>query len=236
MRQALFCLVLALLAGPVQADLTLVQKVEGGGGPGGDVTVRIKGDKARIDVSPQITTIVDGKTGEVLTLMKDQKAVVRISADKMKAAADMINKFADKKALTTPPKPKPTGRKEVVNGYEAEEYTVETPLFKAAYWLAPSYPNGAAILKQLQAVKSDFWNSAKTNVPDYREFPALPIKTIMDLGTSKMTTALVSAKDDPLADSDFAVPGDFHEVNVPDLGGSLQQDKVKAGTTSSPRP
>jgi hypothetical protein len=236
MRQALLCLVLALLAGSAKADLTLVQRVEGAGGPAGEVTVRIKGDMARIDATPQISTIVDGKTGELLTLMKDQKAVVRISADKMKAAADMINKFADKKMSAAPAQPKPTGRKEVINGYEAEEYTVETPLFKAAYWVAPRYPNGAAILRQLQAVKSDIWNSAKANVPDYRELRALPIKTIIDLGSSKMTTTLVSAKEDPLADSDFAVPSDFHEVNIPDLGGLLHQDKGEEGRTSSPHP
>ena len=99
MRQALFCLVLILVAGVAKGDLTLVQKVEGAGGPASEVTTRIKDDHARIDVTPQISTIVDGKTGEVLTLLKDQKAVVRISADKMKAAAEMINKFTDKKAV-----------------------------------------------------------------------------------------------------------------------------------------
>ena len=236
MRQALVCLVIILLAGAARADLTLVQKVEGAGGPANEVTVRIKGDKARIDATPQISTIVDGKTGEVLTLMKDQKAVVRISADKMKAAADMINKFTDKKKSTGPSKPAPTGRKEVINGYEAEEYTVETPIFKAAYWVAPQYPNGAAILKQLQAVKSDMWNSAKTKLPDYRELPALPIQTIIDLGTSKMTTTLISAKEDPLADSDFAVPADFKEITVPDLGRVEPSEKAETSTASSPHP
>jgi hypothetical protein len=51
-----------------------------------------------------------------------------------------------------------------------------------------------------------------------------------------MTTTLVSAKEDPLADSDFAVPSDFHEVNIPDLGGLLHQDKGEEGRTSSPHP
>lgn len=236
MRQALFCLVLILVACVAKGDLTLVQKVEGAGGPVSEVTTRIKDDHARIDVTPQISTIVDGKTGEVLTLLKDQKAVVRISADKMKAATEMINKFTDKKAAAVPAKPKPSGRKEVINGYAAEEYTVETPRFKAAYWVAPQYPNGAAILKQLQSVKSNIWSSAKTNAPDYGEFPALPIKAIIDLGNSKMTTTLVSANEDPLPDSDFAVPGDFHEVNAPDLTGLLRQDKGKEGRTSSPHP
>ena len=124
----------------------------------------------------------------------------------------------------------------MINGYAAEEYTVETPRFKAAYWVAPQYPNGAAILKQLQSVKSNIWSSAKANAPDYGEFPALPIKTIIDLGNSKMTTTLVSANEDPLPDSDFAVPGDFHEVNAPDLTGLLRQDKGKEGRTSSPHP
>jgi hypothetical protein len=226
---------LIFVADFAKGDLTLVQKVEGAG-PASEVTTRIKGDKARIDATPQITTIVDGKTGEVLTLMKDQKAVVRISPDKMRAAAEMINKFTDKNGSDVAAKPKSTGSKEMINGYATEEYRVETPLFKAAYWVAPQYPNGAAILRQLQGVKSNIWSSARTNAPDYREFSALPIKTIVDLGNSKLTITLVSAREDPLPDSDFAVPGSFHEVKVPDLRGPALQDKDNERKTGSPHP
>ena len=229
MKTVRLCLVLGFcLLGRAYADLTMVQKVEGMNRPSGEVTVRIKGDKARIDATPKISTIVDGKTGEVLTLMKDQKMMIRISAEKMKAAAEMIKKFKKENTPAEPAKPKATGRKEVVNGYQAEEYTVETPYYKAAYWIAPKYPDGAAILKQLRAVKSELWNSANGNAPDYRDFPGLPIKSVIDMGENKVTTMLVSVKQDPLSDADFAIPSDFKEVKTPDLGSVPDSDKDEA--------
>ncbi len=227
-----FCLVCH-----AEADLTIVQRADGAGRGGGEVTIRIKGDLARVDVTPQISTIVDGRTGEVLTLMKDQKAVVRISAKKMKAAAEMISKFSDqKKTEAGPARLQPTGRKETINGYEAEEYTIDTPMFKAAYWLAPKYPDGAAILRQLQAVKSDIWNSANGNVPNYRDFPALPVKTVIELGKATLTTTLVSVSQSPLNDADFAIPKDFREVDSPALSNAPPTDKTAPSSSPPSHP
>jgi hypothetical protein len=220
-----------------RADLTIVQKIDStGGSAGGELTLRIKGDKARIDASPQVSAIVDGKTGEIITLMKDQKRAVRISAHKMKAAAEMLNKFNDKKTAPTSIKPKPTGRKETINGYEAEEYSMETPRFKASFWLVPKFPNGDLILKQLQATKWEAWNSANPNMPGYGDLPALPIRTVVDLGNSKMTTTLVSAKLDPVSEEEFVIPKDFQEIKTPELGGMLRPEKEETGAGVSPHP
>ncbi len=102
-----------------------------------------------------MSTIVDGKSGEIVTPDERSKIRCPISrAEKMKAAADMIKKFSDKTGSTEPAKPKPTGRKETIRGYEAEEYVVDRGALKASYWLAPKFPDGAAILRQLQAVES----------------------------------------------------------------------------------
>src|SRR5207249_4632101 len=59
------------------SDLTMVQQVERAGSAG-NMTIKLKGDKVRIEASPKVTTILDGKTGEVTNLMNDQKTVVRI--------------------------------------------------------------------------------------------------------------------------------------------------------------
>ncbi len=238
MKSARLSVVICLsLLVSARADLTIVQKVEGiAAAPGGEITIKIKGDKARIDATPQISTIIDGQTGEMITLMKEQKMVVRISAEKMKAAADMINKFTAKKAAPGATTPKPTGKKQTINGYEAEEYVSETPTFKATYWIAPSFPNGAAILKQLQAIKSEIWNSTNTSMPDYHDFPGLPIKTVVMMGPKEITTTLVSVKMDPLSDEDFAVPQDFQEMKMPDLGSMLQQHAKEPATSASAHP
>jgi hypothetical protein len=217
------------------ADLTIVQKVEGVG-PTADVTIKIKGDKARIDVNPQLTTIIDGKTGEMTNLMKDQKTLMRISANEMKAAADMLDQFTDKNVPSDKPRLNATGKKETINGYETEEYVCETPMFKAAYFIAPKYPDGAAILKQLQVLKSEALNPTNVKMPDYRDFPGLPIKTVVSMGANQVTTTLTSVKQDPLNDAEFSIPKDFQETKLPDIGSLLKENEKEPATNASPKP
>lgn len=225
-----------VLAQTIHADVTLVQKVEGLGSPT-EMTIKVKGDKVRIDLSPQVTTIFDGKTGEMINLMNEEKTVVRVSADKMKAAAEMIKKFNPRKEGAENPKLASTGQKETINGYETEQYVYDGPDFKATYWIALSYPNGAAILKELQTVKSEAWNAANTRLPDYRDFPGLPLRTrmVMKKGEAKdnvneFTSTIISAKQDPLSDSEFAVPKDFKELAMPNvLGGKRAAPSVSPG-------
>ena len=228
---ALFAILAVVSA---RADLTIVQKVEGMG-PASEMTIKIKGDKARIDATPQLTTIVDGKTGEVINLLKDQKTIVRMSAEKMKAAADMISKYAGKNEKSGKPKLTATGKKETINGYETEEYICDTPFGKATYWIAPKYPDGVAILKQLQSLKSEIWNPTNSNMPDYRDFPGFPIKTIMDMGGSLTTSTVVSVKQETLSDADFAVPKDFKEIKAPEVS-SLLENNEQAPAVASPTP
>src|SRR6202030_1941697 len=119
-----------------RADLTIVQRVDGVG-QNGDITVKIKGDKERIDAPSQPTRIIDGKTGEMTDLMNDRKSFVKISVAQIKAAAESMNLNADKKSSAS--KLALTGKKETINGYETEEYSYETPQFKASFWIADKY-------------------------------------------------------------------------------------------------
>jgi len=147
-----------------------------------NMTIKVKGDKARIDAPPHMTAIFDGTTGELINLLNDQKSVVRISQDKMRAIADMLNKLDNNKAGSQKPRLIPTGQKEMINGYDTEQYTYDGPDFKATYWIAPNYPNGAAVLAQLQSIKSEFWDAANTKMPDFRDFPGLPIQMRIIVG------------------------------------------------------
>ncbi|HEY2124885.1 MAG TPA: DUF4412 domain-containing protein, partial [Chthoniobacterales bacterium] len=118
-----------------------------------------------------------------------------------------------------------------------EEYTLQTPLYKAVYWIATNFPDGAAILKQLQAIKSNIWSSANGNAADYRDFPGFPVKTVLEMGSNTVTTTLVSVRQDPLNDADFAIPNDFKELKAPDLSSMPDtDDKDEAEETASPHP
>jgi hypothetical protein len=200
-----------------RADLTIVQRVDGVG-QNGNVTVKIKGDKERIDAPSQPTRIIDGKTGEMTDLMNDRKSFVTISAAQIKAAAASMSLNADKNSAG--PKLTPTGQKETINGYETEEYAYETPQFKASFWIANKYPGAADILKQMQTPISGAWKPSNMGMPDYTDFSGLPLKTVISVGENKVVTTIVSIKQESLNASEFEIPKDFQPYKQPIQSGS----------------
>jgi hypothetical protein len=213
----LVALCLAIILGPilsVRGDLTIVQKIEGPG-QDGETTVKIKGDKERIEGPSQPTRIIDGKSGEMTDLLNEKKTFIRISAEQMKAAAETINKFEDGKEASPAQKLTPTGKKETINGYETEEFTYQTPQFKASFWIAMKYPDAAGILKEMQAPFSGAWKPSNMGMPDYTDFPGLPLRTVISLGENKVSTTIMSVKKDPISATEFDVPKDFQEMKKP---------------------
>jgi hypothetical protein len=202
-----------------RADFTIVQKVEGkevqGKREASQVTLKLKGDKIRMDATPKMTMIVDGRTGDTVTLLNEQRKIVRISGEKAKAIAEMAAKYGG----TSADKPKlvAAGKKMTINGYEADEYIAEGKKFKARYWIAPSFPNSAAIIKQLQANIPATWNDLAKGMTDYRDLPGLPLRTEVTVGEEVLISTVVSVKTDPLADADFLPPKDFQEVKIPNI-------------------
>lgn len=211
-----------------RADLTIVQNVEGG--PLSSMTMKIKGGKARIEAGPQMTTIIDSKTGDLLTLLNEQKKFIKMSAAQAKAAAQMAMEPDEKGVTSARPKLKPTGKKETINGYETEEYTCEAPAFKGSYWISSKYPNAPAILQQLAATTPEAWNVAGKGMPDYRDFPGIPLRTRISFSGKEIVTNLVSINQTPLSDADFAVPAGFEEMAMPNL------DSLLGGKASKPQP
>ena len=214
MKKMYLLLVLSIsFVGSARADLTIVQKVEGPG-QNGEITVKIKGDKERMDAPSQPTRIIDGKTGEMTDLLNEKKSFIRISAQQMKAAAETINKFDDGKQ-PSPHKLTPTGKKETINGYETEEFVYETPQFKASFWVATKYPGAADILKQMQAPVSGAWKPSNMGMPDYTDFAGLPLKTVISIGDNQVATTITSIKKDSISAAEFDIPKDFQELKKP---------------------
>jgi hypothetical protein len=162
-----------------------------------------------------MTMIVDGKTGDTITLMNAQKKFLRISGDKAKAIAELAVKYGG----TTAEKPKitATGKKMTINGYEAEEYVGESKLFKARYWIAPSFPDSATIMKQLQAVIPAAWNDLAKGMMDYRDLPGFPLRTQVKTDDGEITSTVTAIKRDTLSDAEFSVPKDFQEMKIPNV-------------------
>lgn len=225
----------SLLTLPARGDLTLVQKVEGAG-PLAEMTMKVKGDKVRVEATPEVTSIVNGKTGEMLNIMHAQKMVMRVSAEQAKAVAAMTGsamtgqdpKTADKVKIT------PTGKKETISGHETEEYIADAPTFKASYWVAKNYPQGDAIMKQLQSMTPEAWKAGGLGMPDFRDFPGLPLRTNVSMNGQQYVSTITSVKLDPLNDSDFAVPQGYQEMQMPDVN-SLMGGQPGATPAASPK-
>jgi len=229
---SLSLILVTVLSLTARGDLTIVQKVEGAGSLS-EMTIKIKGDKERMDASANVSMIVDGKTGDVLNLMNDQKKFIRMSGDKVKAFAEMASKYSTNGgAVAEKAKPVRTGKKEMINGYETEEYVSETPL-KTSYWIALNYPDSAAIMKQLQAITPSAWSDARKGMPNYRDFPGLPLRTQMTAGGKDITSTIVSVKQDVLSEAEFAVPKDFQEMKIPNMQNMLG-DKPSVAPSAKP--
>ena len=225
-RIAFFFLIAA--AASLRADLTLVQKVDMAGTPG-EMTIKFKGDRVRVDPAPQMSIITDTKTGDTVTLVHGEKKAMRISGDKMKAAAEMVKKFAGATPAEQKSKLTPLGRKETVNGMQTDVFTTETAVGKATYYIATNYPDQAAIMKEMKTAQPSALANSGTNVPDFRDLPGVPVKIEMDTARGHVVMTLVSIKRDPIPDSEFSVPADYTDMKMPDIFGGKSAPNSPAG-------
>ena len=218
---------LFLFAGAIslQADLTIVQKVDMAGTPG-EMTIKFQGDKVRVDPAPQLSIITDAKTGDTVTLMHGEKKAMRISGDKLKAAAEMMKTFSGATPAEQKSKLTPLGRKETVDGIPTDVYTTDTMLGKATYYIATNYPDAAAIIKEMKAAQPSAFANSGTSMPDFRDLPGVPVKIEMDTPQGHVVMTLVSARRDPIPNSVFAVPAGYTDMKLPDvLGGKKVPDQ-----------
>ncbi len=204
-----------LLAASVlaRADLIVEQKMESAA-MNGNVTMKIKGDQARMDMpSPagQATVIMNIKTGEMTTLMHAQKMAMKMNINAMKQQSEALQKQAgiDPTKLE---KPKATGVVEKVGEWTAEIYEFNVGSASGKLWVAKDFPNAQAIKDQLQkasAATSGGFDPSKLDVP------GMVVKTQMATAGGAMTITLVKALETPVADSEFTLPTGYQEMTIP---------------------
>jgi Domain of unknown function (DUF4412) len=213
----------------LRADLTLIQKVDAAG-PTGEMTIKFKGDKIRIDPAPELSMITDSKTGDTVTLMHGEKKAMRISGDKMKAAAEMVKKLTPANAAEQKAKLTPLGRKETVNGMPTEVFTANTAVGKATYYIAMNYPDGPAIIQEMKTAQPSAFANSGSNIPDFRDLPGVPVKIEMDTPRGHVVMTLISAKRDPIPNSVFDVPANYTDIKMPDFFGGKNIPGNSAGS------
>lgn len=206
----------ALLAATafLHADLVIVQKVEGGG-QNGEQTIKIKGDKARTDLSPAVSMITNGATGEMITLMHSGRTYLKVTPEQMKAMMDQLQKF---RTGNEPAKLVDTGKKEKIGTYDCEIFTAGAGSLTATYWIAKDYPNYQSVLAQLDKFQSTTISAmGKGLMPEIKDMPGMPMKTEIELNGKKVTTTILSTKEDNVDPKSFDIPAGYKEISSPEL-------------------
>lgn len=216
-----FVSLLALVCLPMvaRADLVIVQKVEGAG-QNSEMTMKFKDDKIRADVSPQISTLTDASSGDVTTIMHTQKTYMVIPASSSRALMEQMKKQMDAQtaagAPTPNPKPQATGKKEKINGYDTEEYTSVFSGMKVNYWIASKFPNWPQVLAaMIKFQQGGLASMTKGLMPSPTDFKGMPIRTEVDLNGQKITTTLVSVKNETVDPAEFLIPAGYTEMKMP---------------------
>jgi len=211
-----FLLPIALLATAqlASAGIILVEEMEQTGGPMPgkmDMTITVSGDKARMDMGKQVSSIVDSKTGAVTSLMHSQKMAMQLP----EGTLDSIKKSTA--GQKEKPDLKPTGKKETINGFACEEYAGKVKGMDVTFWVTKEVANQKEILDQLGKLSggNDPFQGALANGQD---FPGFPIRTIVKSSEmGKMTMTVASIKNEDVPASTFEVPAGYKTMNMPKM-------------------
>jgi len=199
-----------------RADLTIVQKTEGTLNSG-QLTLRIKGDKARTDIAPQITMLTELTSGDSITINHNAKTYIRIPGTE---AAKLGAMAADLKPGVPGEAPKltNTGRKEKVDNRECEVFTWAIGNLQVTDWIAKDYPNWKTVLPDLVRFQNaGLGAAAQPLMPALEQFPGMIMKREMTLKGTKTTSTLVSVSDAALDAKLFEIPEGYKEQPAPKL-------------------
>jgi hypothetical protein len=217
-KRVTVALLATTLAVAARADLTITQQIQKEGPPqeaNVTMTMKIKDGKMRLDLNPQVSSIVDLKTGNMISLMHEQKLVMTIPGASIKSLQQAHAQEAAKSVGANPVPPKPTGRKETISGYACEEFETTTSGMNVHLWLTKDLPNSEKLMSELSTLAgADPFRGLTKD----QQLPGFPIRTVVDAtGMGKTTVTVVAVSESPVADSEFVVPDDYRAMQAPAL-------------------
>lgn len=218
-KQIFRVLLAAVFAAGAHADLTMTQQIKQEGSQHRNsmtMTVRLKAERMRVD-HPQISSIVDLKTGDITSLVHQQKITMTIPGAFVKSMRQTLSgdSAESTKNVGTPT---PTGRKETISGYACEEYEIRSNQAEVHVWTTKDLPNAENLMAQLSTLagETDLFKGFLIR----SQVPGFPIRMIIDTPASgKTTITVVALSEDPIADSEFTVPEGYRTIQTPALPG-----------------
>ncbi len=188
-----------------RADLVMIQETAAGEVKS-RTTMSISGDMMRTDNGTETSVIMDIKTGNMTTLMHEQKMAMKVDMAQLKAAAAGATASADALKIE-PGKLTATGKKQMINGYDCEEYTLENSGTTASMWITKDYPGYDKLKKELSALEK--LNTSGVKQP---ETPGMAIRTETTVSGVKFATTLVSIKEQKVDPAIFKVPAGYQAL------------------------
>lgn len=216
MKTLLLSVLTLAVAATAHADLTITQKLvedQAGKATETTLTMKVKGEKMRMDGIPMMSNIVDLKSGDVTTLLHQQKAIVTIPGATVKGLQDERAKQGPKMEA-----PKATGNKETISGFACEEYEASLGGAKIKLWLTKDLPAVEKLMKEM-AQTSAASDPLQGMLKD-QNISGFPMRTVMFMpGKGKMTMTVVALSEDVIPDADFATPADYKPMALPTMPG-----------------
>jgi hypothetical protein len=196
------CTALALAATGARADLVLIQDTAAGEVKS-RTTMSISGDHVRTDNGTETSVIINTKTGQMTTLMHEQKMAMTTDLKQLQAAA-AATPGASEAAVGTLTA---TGKTETIQGHRCEQYLSENAGTKVLMWIAKDYPNYATLKKQMSALENLSASAVKQP-----EVPGMALKTEFTTNGVTFTTSLVSLKEQKVDPAIFKAPAGYQAL------------------------
>ena len=208
---------LCLLATSACADWVVMQKATAEGKTE-EIHIRIKGDQTRLDAGKEMSIIAGGADGQMTMLMHQQKMMMRLNADTLKAVmAQAGAAFGTDQAVA---KPVATGTREKVGSYDCELFTWTGKMGSGKFWVARDFPGYQALNTAQDKLMKAMGNPASAFAPQASDFPGMVIKSEMQVMGKSNVSELVSAKEEDVDAAIFSLPADYQEMKMPGLPGS----------------
>jgi hypothetical protein len=194
-----------------RADVVVIQKMESAS-VNGDVTMKIKGDKGRVDMpASAVSMIIDGASGEIATIIHSQKKVMKTTSAQMKAAAEQAKKIT---GVTTPEKPKATGKMEKVGEWNTEIYEANMGGQVARIWVAKDFPNADKIKAEMLKISKSMGQTLDIDSATM-DVPGMAVKTEIVAQGGKMTMTVTKAVEQAVDAKEFEIPKDYQQMTLP---------------------
>lgn len=174
-------------------------------------TMKVKGGQTRMDINPQMSVLMDTTTGELKTLMHEQKMYMSMNAEAIKGMIQSAGGLP-----TTKPEIKALGNKETINGFETEEYTLTQGTTVTRLWVAKDFPLYETFKKAMESLqKGPIGQMSPQAQMDFSQLPGMPIKTVVNVGGNETTSVVKSVEEKELSAEDFSVPADYKTIALP---------------------